>query len=632
MKYRPFILLTALVLALGTAARPDYAAPSVLSPEDEYYRLRQRGDYAEALKSLQAWTAGLDDPAAVMANLHRVRELLAYPELYEQGMQALAGIEAKALCRDPFVKDHIDRIRAFLLLTKGETQKAEAIMTALSLLDFYASGPFSGGSGEEFERSRAPEKETGTVKPRGDDVREAGWFTVAPDRIGVLDFNDLFPGMDNPLFYLSRSISIPRPGEYYLILGTTGFTDLWLDGAKIFSERTEHGFSHDQYFIRVSLSRGAHRLLVKAGNSAEGIRFSLRIASIDGTRIRVPSLREDGAGAESPGTLLAVGYFPALVGLMKTSDAGPDVRYLIGYLLHAARLGGAGGRAIDYLSSLPEGHPRRSSARFYMAGEEKDAVAKERLLRQSLQADQKNLESLRELALLKIERDFIYEASPLIEEIYSSSPASRWYRELMTRLYLRAGQGAEAGLRADALKSSPYPSYGFSFGSLIYLAEGDYFHAKQDLERLIRLDRFDRASYLSLLDCHEKTGDHENAEGLLTQLIHLYPNSVVLKLRLARAIEARRGPGPSIPCLAAALEAAPGNRDVLRSLGLAYHKMGNKGLAVYYLGLALDRDPGDESLRRYLGVIRDGDDESGKRNGEKKPAGRLMRKERRPAR
>ena len=125
------------------------------------------------------------------------------------------------------------------------------------------------------------------------------------------------------------------------------------------------------------------------------------------------------------------------------------------------------------------------------------------------------------------------------------------------------------------------------------------------LERLVRLDHFDNESYRLLLDCHEKTGDLESAEGLLARLRHLYPNSTGLKLRLARIIEARRGPGPALPCLAAALKSAPGSSDVLRALGIAYHKMGNRDLALYYLGLALEAGPGDHSLKRYLKFIRD---------------------------
>lgn len=602
MKYRPLTIIAMLIIALCSTAPPQAAGGPARSPEEDYYRHRKRGDFAGAIESLRAWSAGLDDPAVITANLFRLGELLAYPELYGRAMRALDSMGPAA--RDPFARDLADLLRARLLLADGDTRGAEAILASLSFLDFQALGPLGREEAREAEAALFPVAGSDPGVPRGRSAAGTGWHPVSPDRCGVIDFNDLYPLSGSALFYLRRSFQAPRTGEYTILLGTSGFTDLWLDGARIFSDPAGHQFSHGQYCIRVSLPQGRHRLMVRAGGAGKGVRCSVRIMAADGTRIAAGDMTGAGGDNAGAGTLIAADYFPALAGL--TGKSAPDDRYLAGYLFHAAGFRGAGGRAGGYLSSVPDGHPRRSPALFYLAMATDDAMSRDMLLRHSLQSDPGNLETMRELALLKIRRGFVYEAAPLAEVLRKAAPASPWHGELTARVFASTGPAAEALRRADDLEATPYASAGLRFGASIYLSEGDYFHARERLDRLVRLDRFDRESYLSLLECHEKTGDRVAAEALLLKLLHLYPNWIDLKLRCARVVEAGRGPGASLPGLTAALKTAPRNREVLRALGTAYHAMGNRGLALYYLDRAQDLDPGDRALRDYRSFIRGG--------------------------
>jgi tetratricopeptide (TPR) repeat protein len=138
---------------------------------------------------------------------------------------------------------------------------------------------------------------------------------------------------------------------------------------------------------------------------------------------------------------------------------------------------------------------------------------------------------------------------------------------------------------AIILSESLYPSSGCLLEMSIHRSEEDYYHAIQNLDCLLQLDRFELSYYLSALSCYEKTGNLDMAERLCAGIIALYPNSIALKLRLADIVKARRGPGPSLPYFSAAQEQAPGNRDVLQALGTAYHSLGNAALAGYWLSL-----------------------------------------------
>jgi tetratricopeptide (TPR) repeat protein len=599
---RAFACVTFILLSLHASALTPNPSSS-LETEEAYFALKQAGSYADALDLLRAWSNELEDPAGIEINLFRIRELLAYPELYDRALDALIKIKAHAVAKSPFLGDRIDEMTAILHLKKGDLRNAGIAVNDLSFLNFQAMGPFKSGTQDEFEKSYPPELGYDRGQTCIGKAYPVSWFPVMPDRTGAININDLHPDVRDSFFYFSGSLRVPRAGEYYLILGKTGFTDLWIDGARIFSDREEHGFDHDQYFIRVRLPAGPHRLLMKAGDSEQGIQVSLRIAFLDGKRLAAASAEI--SGVPEPGNVLSVSYFPSLAALMNQKTHSPESLFQIGYLLISARLGGpVNNLAVRHLSAVPESHPRFTSACYYLAKAEKSPEGRDRLLKKSIQACPKNLESVRDLADLKISRDFLYEAQPLIDMIRQTDPNSTFHHELTARLFIKLGLLPEAMRYAAILNKSRYPSSGCSLETSIYRAEEDYYRAAENLARLIELDRFELPYYQSALSCHEKRGALDAAERLCSGIIALYPNSTVLKLRLAEIVEAKKGPGASLPYLSAAHEQAPGNRDVLRALGMAYHKLGNPALAGYWLSLASDHDPDNFQLKQYLKVIR----------------------------
>lgn len=600
-----------IVILMSLHASAPYlnpAPPSKQTSEDTYFVLKKAGNYTEALNLLHTWTLELQDPADIEINLFRIRELLVYPELYERGLEALAKIKTRACSKSPFLQDRIDEMMIVLYLKKGDLLNAGIALNNLAFMNFQAMGPFKNSTVDEFEKSYAPELGYDPKQTCNGRVYSVSWFPAAPDRTGAININDLYPDVKDSFFYLSRSIRVPQAGEYYFIMGKTGFTDLWLDGARIFSDRGEHGFNHDQYFIRVYLPAGTHRLLMKAGDSEEGIQVSLRFASADGKRISAAS--GEVSGISEPGAVRDISYFPVLAALMKQKNPPPESLFRTGYLILSAQLENHNNnRALQCLSAIPENHRLFTSACYYMAKAEKSPEAKDRLLKKSILTGPKNLESVRELADLKISHSFLYEASPLIDMIKKADPNSPWYQELMARLFIKLGLYPEAMRYAALLNKSLYPSLGCLLETSIHRTEEDYYHAMQNLDRLLQLDRFELSFYQSALSCYEKTGAMDMAEQLCTGIIALYPNSIALKLHLAKIVDARKGPGPSLPYLSAAHEQAPGNRDVLRALGMAYHSLENAALAGYWLSLSLDHDPDNYPLRQYLKVISGGENE-----------------------
>jgi hypothetical protein len=384
--------LACLVLLIWPA--PALPAPSPESPEGTYLEHKKAGEYAEALETLRTWTTGITDPFLIEVNVFRIRELMSYPELYDRGLEALDVIREKTPAQAPFLHERIDIMKSGLLLKKGNIKTAEQILARLSFMDFYLMGPFKSTGPEEFATSRCPEQGIVAGRTCPGMYSDVSWFHAAPDRRGTINIDALNGDTGNTLYYLHRSLSIVKTGNYYLALGKTGYTDIWIDGAPIFSDRTRHGFDHDQYFIPVRLTEGAHRILIKTGGSSDGIQLSLRLS-------------ESGADVSAAGR--DTFYPPALSSLMQKQDPGPPDWLRAGYLLVESRRCGQDDRtAAGLLSRVPESHPLYSAACYYRARAGADNDEEDRFYTKSLEADPGNLVALRVLALNALHRDLVY--------------------------------------------------------------------------------------------------------------------------------------------------------------------------------------------------------------------------------
>ncbi len=605
----PFIRIILLSLMIQSGIFFHGTALTGPRPHNDYLKEKSSGNYAEALDALEQSSLSLKDPVSIEVNVFRIRELMRYPELHKRGLEVLDRLLPATGPQYPFLADRIDHVKTMLYLSRGDINKAGTIQKNLSYLDFHVMGPFNNSCAEDFNHSYRPEQGFDRKQSCDGTYGPVSWFTVSPDRRGIINFNDLYPETRHSFFYLARTITVPQTREYYLIYGKTGYTDLWLDGKRIFSDRTMHGFCHDQYFIRVYLHAGFHRVLIKTGDSLGGLQVSLRVAAVDETRISPGPM--DGGEPTGPSKFHGITYFPALEELHSIRDPGPEVLFSIGYLFLSANLdAGEKNKGIQFLNRIPESHPLYSLSCYYAAMAQKKAELRDRYLNKSIQADSKNIDSLRELAGLKISHGFVYEAYPLIDAIKKIQPHSPWQHELMARLFITQKWLPEAMRHTAALKQTPYRSTGLAHEAAMFTAEPDYFRAIPVLEELVRIDSFNLSWNRMLLECYENTGSHNKTEQLLLHLVALYPNDSSLKLRLAQAVEREHGPFQALPYLTAALKVAPGNRDVLRRLGLAFHKIGKKDLAVYYLDLACRHDPGNHALKKYMEAIKGNGDKS----------------------
>lgn len=598
-----FLLIFLIMQAISPITK--YAAPGTASPEETYFQLKKSGDYAGAIAVLQNSIRESNDPVSAEVDLLRIRELMSSQDLNENVREALKFIKTtQVISNNPFLRDRLDSLENILYLRSGDFQSSQQIMSSLAYLDFNIMGPFPNNSRADFEKPYPPQFGFNRGKTYNGTHYPVTWFQAQTDRTGVLYVRDYVPDVKGSFFYLYRAITIPADGDYLFILGKTGFTDLWIDGTPVFSSRVLHGHDHDQYLIRVRLSGGSHRVMLKAGDSPQGLAVSLRITDALGNRIPAG---KSGPVRKGPPLVLASGFslFPSLSALKEKPDSSPEDLFTTGFLILMSRLDENGrNSARTCLAGVPPDHPRYSPACLYLARTAADPIEKDNYLKQSIDSDPRNIEALNDMIQILLSRQLLFEALPLIKKIHRITPGSPWYRSCLTQFFFKKKWNMEALQQAEMLKKSRYPSLGYALSAEINRDEGAVPAVVNDLDYLHRLDRWNSSYYSDLADLHEKMGHRSLAINLLMQGVSAHPTSVSIKLRLAELIRLREGPAAAVPYLSSALSISPYRADAVRAMGILYQYLGNEGLALYYLDQAARYAPGNYNMKRRISILK----------------------------
>lgn len=572
---------------------------------NEYLSHKALCNYERALNVLEEWTLESKDADTIETNLFRIDELLEYPELDERALKIFERISlSEAVTKHPFLAARIKFFKRRLLLKKGAAGEwFNKDDPAGFVRKYKLIGPFGYSGPNNFDIELPPEKEMSMDAECRGKVSLVRWFQVSADLEGTINIADLFADVGDSLYFFLADVAAPSEGNYVLSLGKTGFTDLWLDGEKIFTSRRSHDFLHDQYRIRVFLPRGRHRILIKTGDSVDaGVKVSLRFTDEKGNP--VPAEHADSVEPAAAGSLNGVSYFASLENALKNArDSGYD-RFRAAYLFYIAGLNSREKQeALSLFTGAGEDDLPASASDYYMGIIERDSVKRDFYLRESLKRNNKNIEARKELIDIKLENNFFYEAEPLVESIKNIKPVSCEYLVLKAKLFLSRGWHEEAVKTALCIKKSHYPSAACAILARIHRLNKRYDEARDNYLYLYRMDRYNLEVMEDLISCYEKTGEYREIERILLGASLFFPNSVRVRLKLAEIKSKTESHISALPYLSSAKRLSPFNKDVLLDTGLVYHRLGRNSLALYYMRMALGYDPDNFQLKRYLRVI-----------------------------
>ncbi len=578
--------------------------------EKNYFHHKSSGNYREGVNILTEWTLKTRDPATAEINLFRVSELCRYPELYGLAAASLKKIRSSQLVNEhPFLLARTDQLIARALLKTGDAAGAENQIKQLYFSDFFLIGPFPHAGIRDFNSEGPIEKTAIHEKRYRGTHHTVTWFRVKPDPDGSIHFSDLYPNPVQGIYYLKRNFHLPEGGIHTLIMGKSGFTDVWLDGKNVFSNRAEHHFHNDQYMITLLIPAGDHTILIKTGCLKADPAISFRLADKNGNPVQLnpggfnPSLNT----WKKQNSLIGhtVAFSGSLEELVTKKNHTDRSLFLSAYLSYMTGSGmNRNGFSLSLFSGIDEQSKYFEPARYYAGIIASSPEDKDRFFTDAFEAGKKNIEAMTELILLKIRHGFLHESEKLsaaLEEINSIHPMNDYLKAV---IYSKRNWSFESHALSTGLKKSRYPSLGYLVSYRFHMAMNNYSEAANDLEQLVRLDPDNFTCREHLVQVFVSTGRFREALNVLQESLQLHPGRVSIKLRMAEIAEQLDGIQASLPYLASALHASPENPEVLEATGRAYIRINKRETGLYYLMQSLYKNPGNSILKEYLEVIR----------------------------
>ncbi len=578
----------------------SYASPP---PEEiDYFACKQRGDYKKALEILAAWNGKISEPSVLELNAFRISELVSQPELLDLGVEVLESLKKHDPVRNnPLVGERIDLFLNDLYLKKGDIERSDRIVRSLGFNGFFILGPFNNRSLQDFETEHSPERSWSPRKSHEGKSGAVTWHYLPHDRFGTIDINDIASDVKDTIYYLYGEFEVPSEGGYYMMVGRTGFTDIWMDGTKILSHRERHDFFRDQYMISLSLMRGSHRILVKTGDSRGRIRFSMRMKGRDGSIILLKKTITGNGNGTLAGNSHSSNYFPTLDKFYSARGNDMGKAFYAAYLFSRTRIGNeSNGIVRDLVSGIPPGDPLFSPANYYSAAAQTNPERRSYYLHRAFDGDRSNMEALYGLVRLAVGHRRFVEARRLMDSFPAHASGFPFYRVSEALLY-HEKKWRHAELKTSfGLDGSAYPSTGLALRAAFYSETGEYGKAAALYRKLSEKNRTDKSYASGLLKCYYRMGDETSYEKELLMRLSVFPNSIHARLMLAKSMTDRLGPGPALPVLSSALSIAPYNQAVLKEMGHLYRALGREDLAAHYFAKSHFINPDDRNLSSLL--------------------------------
>lgn len=167
-------------------------------------------------------------------------------------------------------------------------EKSAAAYKAMGTINnWQVLGPFENVSGSGFNKdwgavSKATAKDI-FVNKSGAEVK---WFTPGPNKTNNWFYYSYLLPSGDAIYYSQTFVDSPAEQEVYIRTGTSGSLKIWLNDVLVTSVEKEHNCDLDLYTSRVTLNKGANRILLQLGESEiAAANFMLRITDANGNPI-----------------------------------------------------------------------------------------------------------------------------------------------------------------------------------------------------------------------------------------------------------------------------------------------------------------------------------------------------------
>ncbi len=173
------------------------------------------------------------------------------------------------------------KVRAIVLGFIGFLGLAACHAQDLSKARWLLLGPFSNVDDQGLNKDYLSEV-SGEVKAqphRGEVVGGPAW-TERSARNGRIDFLQLYPGSTNTVAYAYTEFNSASEGPAALKLGSDDGIKAWLNGSLVWENHVHRSLQRDEDAIRVTLSKGVNRLLLKVDQGSIAWEFTARLRPV----------------------------------------------------------------------------------------------------------------------------------------------------------------------------------------------------------------------------------------------------------------------------------------------------------------------------------------------------------------
>ena len=559
--------LICLILA-AVPAVPSFAegAAKDLRP---YYTALYSGDYRSALDKAAA-AAARDQGAALAADLFRIDEAAVYAETAPFARDAflsllrsenvsssqLAGALAKTLLIAQFART-------------GERSKAEDLRTSEGYpSSLRVMGPFRVGGEEDL-------KQLSTAVAAG---LESQSYDMIPDEQGVFCFHALNDDVSGCAFAAETFLSLGAEADVLLSTGCSGYTDLYVDGVQVLTERAEKRFFPLQKMVRLRLSKGGHRIsAVVASASRNELSFSM---SFKGTK--------PVNGAPADGKLLSSGF---AAGFAELDGGNFDKGYCLVRSGYVSRRDA--GKFLDLVGTGNSDDLEWALARFWRASGQSKPEIRDRLLREAAAGGAAG--AWAELARLSFDEDRFASGSGYVDLFADACPHSPGLIELKILRAACADWTEEAVSLCGSMTRAGYPSAAAALTAKVLGRSG---HSRAEYEALTKAYAFDQNDP-EITDKLVSAAAGAPDLSAIERAAADHPWNVNIAVSLAEKVFSIRGADEALPFVTSALRRSPFHSRALFLAGEIYLSRGDRTLAENYMSRAVELTDREDFRQRY---------------------------------
>lgn len=649
------VCILAVIASLGFSARARASTASALKEaqrhEEQALWLEAHGDFAGAAecyeKGLDTVAKSLEElsgrqrklaEARALVYLHRLNRFWEESSLSKRAVAVLERTIESSLSEESrsfarwFLGQHLFRLSRF---DEGQKQFDSLGFVRKWLL----LGPFDNSAGDGLVRGEPVENDPGLHDEHSGKLGPVRWRSVAVEpRTGYVDLDALVRPNDSVTAY---ALSFCRSAERRRVvfrLGSDEGVRFWLNGTLLLSRDLHRRVVLDQDLVEGDLVAGWNRLLVKVSEVKGEWGFRLRLTDSDGRPIEgldasndpsvwVEVARPGLPGTGPPGTASGEedrsegSALPSLAFLRKHCSHRRATAWDLFHLGLLERFLGsedtdrhADRQAIE---KAAEGLPDSSYFLYFLAQAYREEVAmaperEENRVRKLLETVLQRMPQ-HSLAAVDLARYYLgslgnlAKARQLLELAALSSPSL--LEADLVGMEIDRGQDLDAeALRTASSLPERYPGRAAAYEALgtALARAGRYAEAAVQYRHALGKNFLDMAVRERLSGSLKRTGEPNGALDTYGQQIFLDPYRVEARLERATILQGMGKLSEAFAELDRALEICPEDPGCLALRGDLRYREGKKDEALLDWKRALQAQPGNLRLRRFVEYVEEG--------------------------